>query len=572
MLMQAVMSWMGVSTGDEQRRLLEEVLPAGRGTLMLWPRPDLRVNPPGLPVPPLIAPRDRQAVEQEIAATQIRKGEIVIDAPDQAVQALKDLIGELESRIAARVAELSPEALIELVALHERAALQTRGEEIALPARAALDHVSQSHGPVKSHEGRDLALRALIERVSAAPPTGQLPLSQRRAGWLRAATELLLDLGGNLEMLRQEHVSGRVIVGPVGVEVLFDEELLDARQRMAAQLVQARPHFMTLEYSQWWTTASRDRDPPKLDERVEFDMPLLQALDEMMATEWGMGLGDLTRLLRALSDRADQEVGSVVVCEPSELVEYIHKATAIEAGVVWSALDRLVLGPCPDFDTSLKVHRPWEPNRERSYLRRPLVALPDGRVVFSTLQSLNALRYLSSLIESNRLSAGPAIRVAVGRVSQRLDEDFEQALRERCQALGVMAARGRRKRLGGLPLERTRGQPIGDIDVLAWSPRQRTVWLLDAKRLASALVGLSFTREARTLAKHADHHEERLLWVLAHLQYLGGEIGYDIDTSWTIQAALVVDRPLFGAHLLPLATPVWGFWELSERLHGDAPE
>ena len=150
-------------------------------------------------------------------------------------------------------------------------------------------------------------------------------------------------------------------------------------------------------------------------------------------------------------------------------------------------------------------------------------------------------------------------------MSQRLDRDFETALLERVKQLG-WHARPRVKRLDRLPLERSPGQSIGDVDVLAWAPERRQVWLLDAKRLAPALEANSITRESRTLSNHATHHLERLEWIRQHSDCLAVELEHAHAADWDIRAALVVDRPLAGAHLAQHALPVWTIWELPTKL------
>jgi hypothetical protein len=157
------------------------------------------------------------------------------------------------------------------------------------------------------------------------------------------------------------------------------------------------------------------------------------------------------------------------------------------------------------------------------------------------------------------------LRSAVGRLSQGLDQEFEVELLERVRGLG-WKAKPRVDEIGGLPLQRRRGQPIGDIDVLAWSPERRLVWLLDAKRWAPGLVPNAIERESGSLADSIEHHRERLDWVNRHMEQLATEIGEDSAAEWPVGAAVVLDRPLAGAHLGDLALPVWTAWELPGRL------
>jgi hypothetical protein len=284
-----------------------------------------------------------------------------------------------------------------------------------------------------------------------------------------------------------------------------------------------------------------------------------------MHDEWQVGFEQLLRLLRSLSDIADKAPEAMAISAAGPLLDTLSTATRIDRATAASAIERLTLEPCDDYDVTDKAHRPWGPNRERSYLRRPLVRLPDGQLAWSSLHTLICSRYLYGLVESGRLRGGPALRKAVQRVSQQLDREFETVLLERVEALDWQAL-PRIKRMGDKRLERRRGQSIGDIDVLAWSPGRRKIWLLDAKRLAPGLDAPSMVRDSRALSDHVAHHRERLAWVREHPQQLAAEIHHDDVTKWDLRAALVVDRPLAGAHLNTLALPVWTFWELPSRL------
>jgi hypothetical protein len=241
--------------------------------------------------------------------------------------------------------------------------------------------------------------------------------------------------------------------------------------------------------------------------------------------------------------------------------------TAIPTDAVSRAVERLTLSPCPEFDTFKEEHQPGRANRERSYLRRPLVALPDGELCWSSLHCETAAKYLVFLIEGGRLRASGSLDGAVTKLSQGLDRDFEDAVLAAVRDCGWQGE-ARLQRLGGVPLRRRRGEEIGDLDVLAWSPERREVLLLDAKRLNPGVEPGPMLREGQTFEKYVDRHEERLRWVRDHLSELAEEIGVETTGGWEIRAALVLDRPLTGAHLGQVSMPIWTLWDLPRKLSG----
>jgi hypothetical protein len=565
MLIGAVLAWADDRTAEEQLQLLDEVARPGRGTFVIWPKPELRSNPPRVPMPPLVAPRDRRAVEQEVAGTLVPPDQIVVVNDERAAPALRDLLEVLEVRVRARVSALSAGALLALVALHERALFQSTVEGLGLPARDALEGSEEHLGPREAVDGRNVAIRALIERLAAAPPAGSRELGEREAGWLRAATELELTLGSAHDALGSGHARGRVVVGPrVGVLVALEGLLPTAGGRMAEQFEQAAPDLMAREHADWWTDQPREREPVILDRPIDLDDRDWQRLDRALVDEAHVGLEQLLRVLRALCELAEQQPGAVMACTPRKLTASLSAITGIEQPTVEAAIGRLTLGPYPGYDARAAPHRPWRPNRERSYLRRPLVQLADGRLAWSSLHALSGGRYLIGLIEGGRLRGQSAVSKAVGKISQGIDRQFETVLLEAVTNLGWQA-RPRVKRLGGVWLERAPGEPIGDIDVLAFAPQRRQVWLLDAKRLAPGLESYAMVRDGETVARLAGHHLERLQWVRRHRTQLTDTLGQDVS-GWTVRAALVVDRPLAGAHMRRLGLAVWTFWELPGKL------
>jgi hypothetical protein len=566
MLVAALLDAVGDRPPDAQRQLLDELLPAGRGTIVIWPDPRTRSNPPRLPPLPLVASRDRSAVEAQLAGLRAQPGQILTITGEALRPALEGVIAALERLTSDRVAGLDPSCLRDLVALHERALVESAQEAVMLPARDALPDADHELGSREPSDDRDLALRHLIERVSARPPAGSRPLGRREAGWLRAAAELGLRLGAFHEALAGDHTDGRLTIGElIGVSISVEGALPAAGERMVAQMSESAPDLMAREHEEWWTDEPRLPEPLTMDLPIELGDPDWRRLDRAALEEWGVGVEQLTRLLRALSDLADAQADAVTSGRREALVAELCRITAIEPSLVACAVDHLTLGECPDYEVLDRAHSPWGSNRDRSYLRRPLVRLPDGELAWSALHALNSARYLHGLIQGGRLRGGPHLRRAVGRVSQNLDREFEEVVEARTRELG-WEAELRVERIGGLALERRRGEEIGNIDVLAWSAECRQIWLLEAKRWAQGLVPSAMVREGESLAESAEPHRERLEWVRAHRRQLAEELGDEAALEWAIDAAIVLDRPLAGTHLAGLTLPIWTLWELPDGL------
>jgi hypothetical protein len=566
MLVGAILAWGRALVDKEPQQVLEAVVPRGRGTLVIWRDPETTSLSPRLePLPP-VEPRFRRGIKRALASVAVGKGEVLVASDEELAPVLERLSRDLEDAIQERLYSLEPNALRDLVALHERAAHQSSMEAIHLPARSVMRFAPTYPSVSEEILNRDLVLRILVERCSALPPRGSKPFGRGTAAWLRAAGELQLELRGALDTVLWEKAGGHVVVSPeMGIHFDLGGELLDASETMKSQMMSAAPDLMANTHEDWWGDERPEAGPPPaLDGPIELTGHWLE-LDRTMAEQWGIGFEQLVRVLYNLAAIADEQPDCVGCSTPDQVEAELARRTALSAEAVSVALTRLTLSPCPEYDTFEEAHQPGRANRERSYMRRPLVALPGGALCWSTLHCQRSAQYLSALIESGRLQSSGSLGKEAIKISQELDRAFEDAVLAGARDCG-WKGKLRLDQLDGVPLRRRRGEEIGNIDVLAWSPQRRRVWLLDAKRLNPGVEPGPMLREGLAFEKYVEHHEERLRWVRDHLPELAREIGVETTVGWEIRAALVLDKPLTGAHLGQTSMPIWTLWELPDEL------
>jgi len=567
MLIAAVLDAVPDRGVEARREFVDVIAPAGNATAGIWPFASLRSNPLVIEAPPLVLSRDRLAVGRELASIRLTQDQIAVLQGPASAPAVNELAAELERLLTARVAKLHPDSLLKLVELNEAAAVQNAGEEMGLPARAAISGADAHFGERESRGERNVALRALVERSAASPPRGDQRPGIRETGWLRAAAELQVRLGAANDLLLSGRAEARILVGPMlGIEIIVDGELPAATELFIEQVEEAAPDLMYEEYHDWWSTDPQEPTEMAVDQPIELEDPVWQKLDDAFLDHRGVRFEELLRLFKALSQIADRELKNVGVSRADELAARLADETRIDRSHVDAALSLATLGRT-DYSGLDADDRPWRSNRERSYLREPLVDLGDGRLAWSSTHVLTASRYLYSLIEGGRLRSEDTLAKAVMKVSQQLDREFEDAVLLRVRNSGWQAL-PRVKKIGGVWLERQGRdgrEQIGDIDVLAWHPGQRIVWLLDAKRLAPGLAADSMLGDALKLEASEAHQRERLQWVLAHREQVSQHLGIDCE-DWRFERAIVINSPLVGAHLASVDLPIWTYRELPHRL------
>ena len=205
-----------------------------------------------------------------------------------------------------------------------------------------------------------------------------------------------------------------------------------------------------------------------------------------MLEEWGCRWEELLRILRALSDRALDLPNSTDCSERKALEVDLATRTRIASDRITAALDELVLARVATYDPREREHKPWGVNRSRSYVRRPLVLLPDGRIAWSA-DLFCGPRAISRLCAPR---IGWMLPARCGTPSGRLLRASTMRSRARWrefQGRGLARSRGSRQARWRAPGARA-GAAHREPRRRRLRPATGCVWLLEAKRLFPSLV------------------------------------------------------------------------------------
>ncbi len=569
MLVASLVTSMRPIDDESLRGAVDQVVPAGRGTFMIWPNPEVRRVNVELDPPEIVLECERRQVGHDIAANMLEDTQVASAQDDAAQEILRAINGLVVALLDHELEFSRPEILLDLIRLYERACVHEERLGAALPSRAELPESSEVFfGNFETNPYGNIALRGLIERVAAAPPSGQRVSSRAQLIRLRALAETLIEWGTTSDALHAGLATARVAIGAsLGCLVSTEGPVIVAQDAVMSRLAESASALMLVAHRDRWRDAPGQASELRLEDPAEFDAPAWGAVDVEMGRVWGFSLGEMMRALRALSDHAEEAEDKTAIKEAGSVRTLVHEVTRIPTPRVDLLLTSLTLTRHDDYDPLARDLKPWRANRERSYLRRPLVELADGRLAWGALHTLQTIRYVLHLIATGRLSCSDTLRRAVRDLSQQLDRDFEKDVENECRRLGWETRRNVRK-LDRTRLERGRGEDLGDLDVLAWDRVSGRVWVLDAKRISPSIVPIDMRREARSLEGYVEKHLKRLRWLETHPLQLIAEIGPPATgDSWVVKAALVSQFPLVGAHLSSLQLPVWWLDDIRRHLH-----
>lgn len=126
-------------------------------------------------------------------------------------------------------------------------------------------------------------------------------------------------------------------------------------------------------------------------------------------------------------------------------------------------------------------------------------------------------------------------------------------------------------KVSGLTLA-VRGEPIGDVDVLAVDGSGRRIWVIECKSLAPARTPKEIGWELIDLMGDGDHigylakHVRRVQWLEEHRQRLIDELALPV-AEWIIEGAFVVDDDLLGPYLREPPVPVMTLDRLLDQMN-----
>lgn len=177
--------------------------------------------------------------------------------------------------------------------------------------------------------------------------------------------------------------------------------------------------------------------------------------------------------------------------------------------------------------------------------------------------------YIASQCLSGRYEAdSKEMATLVGRIRSEEPHRFGEVVATQMRATSSQwIVRERVTSIGGRRLERFKGQPIGDVDVLVVIPARKRILALEVKdfslartphEMASAHERL-FVGEGSAVA----HHQERLDWLRQHLDHVVNTFGCSSKGTWRVEGAIVSSEQLLTPSIATSPMPVFSLNQLA---------
>jgi hypothetical protein len=284
-------------------------------------------------------------------------------------------------------------------------------------------------------------------------------------------------------------------------------------------------------------------------------------LDEATRAEFGLSMTEIAHLLGELLN-----LGSKVETEPKvmplpNVVETLKERLGWTEERVEDGIEIFSLRPRDSFfpENAPADAWPWRFNRDLSYVRRPLLIrdIPnDPEDLMWGIRHLDRVGpNLLRLIQGGRLNAQSAdMRTYMGTMRHQEGEAFNDLVAEVFESRPGLIIRRRVKKIGPLRIERSRGEPLGDVDVLVVDPGSRRIQAVETKDFELARTPAELRRELAELLQGGDSaaslHTERIEWLRSHVPAILDWLGIDDPANrWRVEGLIVTSRVLLGPHV-----------------------
>lgn len=473
-------------------------------------------------------------------------------ASESRTQVLNDHVAEwYKSRLAEEVTELKGDGLVDMLIDHHESLIQESAmEEAILPSRiACYGERSDEVKKIREHQTNSvtamLASRFLIEYSARVVVSGTEMLTQERYERMLAIGSEIINKGMLSDAIHFGLSDCKVSILPPGRLGLNRDD--DPYNRAIGS------------YSEENATRLAARAVPTSSDTYTSATLGFDEIDALGEAEFGFGYSQLARACVAMAELA-QELGEKDVSrwDRADLIGAICKATGYSDDLCNRIVDRLILGVdagSPDEYWASSGVNPWRFGREESYLRKPLVQMGSGAIVYGVRAVWFAPRAWREQFFSGRLKADSReMRGALANRRVQKGESFEQFVASRLKEIGVDKVRQGVYRIGPVNLKSIDGANLGDVDVLGVDHNHCRVLLLELKNLETARTPAEFEREVKAIfdgpkaavvriSARANALAERKAEVLSALGITAG-LG-----RWDFARYVVVNEPLMSVWL-----------------------
>lgn len=402
-----------------------------------------------------------------------------------------------------------------------------------------------------------MSTRFIIELASAFPPNGESVLTQERYDRMLALASEIINKGMLVDSLRPG-------ITNVQLSILASGRLGTTREN--DRYVEAVQMFSRLRAQSVLDDA---RELRAEEPHAAFD---IKRADELAEQTFGFSYSELFQAAEILDSLLED--GQTLVSTRDELESALCNGASFSIEKARAVLDAITLTPFSgtfvQFWEDLPSVAPWRFNRDRSYLKRPLIQ-NGPEVVFARRVLAHAPVYWIEQFRSGRLRVKGKMASAMSEQRHAKGRAFERDVAALLSDLDYGPIKERLRRVGNHDFRKLNGRNLGDIDVAAVHRGRKELLLVEAKDLEVARTPTELRNEIEQLIGPGNSAIARLKergdWVQAHLASVLKAFGIEDPTGWAPRLVVVVKQLLLSEHMhLNHNIPVVAMSRLTDHL------
>lgn len=473
------------------------------------------------------------------------------------VEVLRIAVAHLFNNLEQAIAPFEKRALLEFLILQSEALLHRgRVTSLMLPSRLACfgeqsETVADLVKDRKEMSSAHRATRFLIEYVAATPPPGDRSITTLDHYHLLALAKEIIDRATTSDFLHYE-------LADFEISILESGRLGTSRDE---RVVSAMDAYATNAGTQ--TLHDALRRSAEAPETARDGLQVIEQSESAMIAEFGFTLSELREVCGGLLDLGNADTTTRV--DRAAAVSQVASSRALDETTVSKVLHAISLEERSSFLEIGSDAWPWRFNRDKSYVRRPIVVQGDQMVYgFRSVYRLG-LYWIEGLLSGRwqGKAATTEMQQFISIIRRRVNDDFARSVQARFRELGFITRLGVKK-VGKVRIADGAGRDLGDIDVLAVHTGSRTIMGVEAKDFEIARTPAEIANEleklfvgSRTKKSTIDLHSVRVAWLKGHVGEVLETLGIPGSSDgWVVRGIVVTSEPLLSPLVRSSQLPV----------------
>lgn len=474
-----------------------------------------------------------------------------INGVDDCKSYLRALVDTLIQRFKQKLSRFNKRALIEKL---------LRNHETVF---SEMDLWKRTYGAVESvSEDRDLAVGAAVEQmgqlnaasmssriiieaaVCESLDDGGLQAGQYDIGKMLACASLIHHMGGYSEAMVAGIMRPEIKIAPTGEVMMNHDFSLEIVQPFGEYYQGNTLRRASEKYAENFVNVVTE-DTAGDDASVSQKMT---EFGDAWFEEYGFTLEDVRGFLTVCDGLLVERRKAVFEETRSDFLSLLVDRSGLSLVVAAKVLARFTLSPRSEWNSSPEgflssAWFPWQFRRELSLVTRPVIQLDqaeNGRLLIApTMVISNVIKFVSDArtgsLDQRMFSKNGKMFKWVGKVNGSDGEAFNDKVAHHFQTFGWAA---QPNLSDGTILNRKKNPSFGDVDVLAWDPKQKRVLVIEckdlsfdktlgeiARRLGKYRGTTSADGKRDDLRKHLDRCED----IEKNLGALSAFVGFEIE-------------------------------------------